>query len=332
MTGPRSLRPLTPSASSRSATDMLRVREPGALSTVQDGGRPMAAHLGVPLSGACDTWSMASANRLLGNDEGAAVLEMTLLGATLEVTASGVIAIAGADMEAVEEGHARPLAPGRSHEVRAGEVLRFGAAVRGVRTYLALPGGIDVEPILGSRSTCLAGGFGGLDGRPLAPGDVLRASRPPTGAKPDRRWATGGFDPTVGSTIRVVRVSPAPGVHATAFDRLLGQTWTVSPVGDRTGVRLKGDPVPVTDAAERLVSTGVLPGAIQLPASGQPIVLLADAPTIGGYPVLAVVARADLPIVAQRQPGDEVRFVAITSQEARTAARLRRREGSESPR
>ncbi|MET1232621.1 MAG: biotin-dependent carboxyltransferase family protein, partial [Candidatus Limnocylindrales bacterium] len=261
---------------------------------------------------------------------GAAVLEMTLLGGSFEVTASGVIAIAGADMEAVEERHARPLALGRSHRVLAGEVLRFSAAVRGVRTYLALPGGIDVEPILGSRSTCLPGGFGGLDGRALAPGDVLRASRPPTEADPDHRWATGGFDPTMETTIRIVRVSPAPGVHATAFDRLVSRAWTVSPVGDRTGARLEGDALPTTAAGEHLVSAGVLPGAIQLPASGEPIVLLADAPTIGGYPVPAVVARADVPIIAQRQPGEAVSFVAITLQEARLAADARRRERVES--
>ena len=172
---------------------MLRVIEAGALSTVQDAGRPAAVHLGVPVSGACDAWSMAVANLLLDNEEGAAVLEMTLLGATFEIVTSGVIAVAGADMEAVVEGEGRRLEPGASHRVEAGTRLRFGAAVRGVRAYLAIPGGIDVEPILGSRSTCLAGGFGGLAGRALAPGDVLIPSRAPTRALAGNSWPAGGF-------------------------------------------------------------------------------------------------------------------------------------------
>ncbi len=308
---------------------MLRVLEPGALSTVQDAGRPRAAHLGVPLAGACDAWSMACANRLLGNDEGAAVLEMTLLGASFEAVASGVIAIAGADMEAVVDGEARRLAPGRSHRFLAGDILRFGVAIRGVRTYLALPGGIDVEPILGSRSTCLAGRFGGLDGRALASGDILRASQPHGDARADRVWPPGGFDPIVESPIRIVPVSSAPGVHPEALTGLIGRAWTVSPIGDRTGMRLEGEPLPTTDAASMLVSSGVMPGVVQLLPSGEPVILMADAPTIGGYPVPAVVARADLPIIAQRQAGEEVGFVAITLEEARLAARAREHERSE---
>jgi urea carboxylase len=301
---------------------MLRVLEPGALSTVQDDGRPASAHLGVPRSGACDPWSMAVANRLLGNDAGAAVLEMTVLGATLEVTATGVIAIAGADMEAhvVEEG--RRLERGTSHLVRAGTTLRFGPAVRGVRAYLALPGGIAVEPVLGSRSTCLAGGFGGLDGRPLLLGDRLAASADPRLAAPGRRWPTDSFDPTdPRAPVRLVAVVEAPGVHPDAFDALVASTWTVSPIGDRTGIRLEGQPLPTSEAAATLVSSGLIVGAIQLPASGEPIVLLADGPTIGGYPVPAVVTRADQPILAQRGAGDRVVFSVVDVEAARLAAR-----------
>ena len=304
---------------------MLRVIEPGALSTVQDPGRPAAAHLGVPVSGACDAWSMAVANRLLDNVPGAAVLEMTLLGAAFEVMASGVIAVAGADMDAVVGGEGRRLEPGASHRVEAGTRLRFRAAVRGVRAYLAIPGGIDVEPVLGSRSTCLAGGFGCLAGRPLAPGDVLLPMRAPTQALAGNVWPAGGFDPTdPDAPVRVVAVPDAPSVHPDALEALVERPWTVSPIGDRTGVRLEGARIPISEAAAALVSSGVLPGAIQLPASGEPIVLLADAPTIGGYPVPAVVARADLPIVAQRQPGERVRFSMCTAAEARNAASARR--------
>lgn len=304
---------------------MLRVLEPGLLATIQDEGRPAAAHLGVPRSGACDAWSMHIANLLLSNEAGAAVLEMSLLGATFEITMTGVIAIAGADMGAriVEED--RPLATGASHLVRAGTTLHFGPATRGVRTYLALPGGVDVGVVLGSRSTCLAGGFGGLEGRPLMPGDRLDARADPMAPRAGRSWSAGGFDPTdPEAEVTVVAVPDAPGVHRDALDALIARPWTVSPVGDRTGLRLEGEALPTSQAADTLVSGGVMPGAIQVPPSGLPIVLLADAPTLGGYPVPAVVARADLAIVAQRQSGVDLRFVAITPEEARMASAERR--------
>jgi 5-oxoprolinase (ATP-hydrolysing) subunit C len=310
---------------------MLRVLEPGALSTIQDGGRPAAAHLGVPISGACDSWSMAVANLLLDNATDAAVLEMTLLGATFSVVASGVIAIAGADMEAIIPGEGRSLASGRSHAVESGTTLRFSGAVRGMRAYLALPGGIDVEPILGSRSTCLAGQFGGLDGRPLAMGDVLAPSAAPKGAEAGRVWPSGAFDPVIEHVVRVVAVPDAPGVRPDAVDALVGRPWSVSPVGDRTGIRLEGDPLPTSGTADALSSCGIMPGAVELPPSGEPIIMLADAPTIGGYPVPAVVARADLPIVAQRQPGDDIAFALISIGDALEARGARRRsleEGS----
>ncbi len=305
---------------------MLRVVESGLLSTVQDGGRPGAVHLGVPVSGACDGWSMAVANRLVDNDPSAAVLEMTLRGATFDVLTSGVIGIAGADMEAVVVEDGRELAPGRSHAVERGTTLRFAAARSGMRTYLALPGGIDVPVVLASRSTCLAGGFGGLDGRAIASGDLVTPARAPGDATADLRWPTIEGDPFAESAVRIVPVEDAPGVHPGTLDALVGRQWTVSPVGDRTGARLDGEPIPTDETAATLISTGVLPGAIQILPSGLPIVLLADAPTIGGYPVPAVVARADLAIVAQRQPGDDVSFMIVEAEAARLATRDRRNE------
>ena len=201
---------------------MLRVVEPGLLSTVQDVGRPGAVHLGVPVSGACDVWSMAVANRLLDNEPGAAVLEMTLQGSTFAVLASGVIGIAGADMEAVVVEDGRQLAPGRSHAVERGTTLRFAAARSGMRTYLALPGGIDVPLVLGSRSTCLAGGFGGLDGRAIAAGDVLPSARPPGDATAGRTWPSSmEGDPFAERTVRIVPLEDAPGVHPDAIDALV---------------------------------------------------------------------------------------------------------------
>ena len=305
---------------------MLRVIEPGLLSTVQDVGRPGAVHLGVPVSGACDSWSMAVADRLVDNDPGAAVLEMTLQGATLEVLTSGVIGIAGADMEAVVVEDGRELAPGRSHAVDRGTTLRFAAARAGMRTYLALPGGIDVPVVLGSRSTCLAGGFGGLDGRAIVPGDVLTPIRAPGNATPHRLWPSAiKGDPFAERIVRIVPVDDAPGVPRDALAALVGHEWTISSVGDRTGARLDGAPIPIDEKAATLISAAVLPGAIQILPSGLPIVLLADAPTIGGYPVPAVVAGADISIVAQRQPGDDVSFAMISASDAGRAWAERRR-------
>jgi allophanate hydrolase subunit 2 len=135
-----------------------------------------------------------------------------------------------------------------------------------------------------------------------------------------RRWPAGGFDPTdPRAPVRLVQVLDAPGVHPDVFEALIGRPWTVSPVGDRTGIRLDGEPLPTSGAAAALVSFGLLPGAIQLPASGEPIVLLADAPTIGGYPVPAVVARADQPILAQRPAGERLLFRSVDARTARSA-------------
>jgi biotin-dependent carboxylase-like uncharacterized protein len=194
--------------------------------------------------------------------------------------------------------------------------LRFAAARAGLRGYLALPGGIAVEAVLGSASTCLAGAFGGLGGRALCPGDVLLPDRAPGAAIAGRGWPSGGFDPLDAAPIALVPTIDPAGVHGGALDELLAATWSVSAHSDRTGLRLSGPSLPSDPRAGSLLSRGVVPGAVQLPPGGEPIVLLADGPTVGGYPVLAVVASADLARLAQRGPGDEVRFVAVTVSEA----------------
>lgn len=302
---------------------MLEVLEPGALSTVQDRGRPGYLDQGVPRSGALDGWSLAAANLLVGNPVGAAALEVTALGPVFAVRTTGVIAIAGADLEATIPEEGRALAPGGSYLVRAGTTLRFGAAAAGLRAYLALPGGIAVEALLGSASTCLPGGFGGLDGRALRPGDVLAPTRASTAAPAGRRWPSGVFDPLDPTPLAVIPTADPAGVAAGALEALLASAWTVSPRSDRAGVRLDGAALSTDPQAGTLVSRGMVPGAIQLPPGGQPIVLLADGPTVGGYPVAAVVAGDDLSRLAQRSAGMEVRFVAATASGARAMARER---------
>jgi biotin-dependent carboxylase-like uncharacterized protein len=299
---------------------MFEVVDPGALSTVQDGGRPGHLDLGVPVSGACDTWSLAVANLLLDNPPDAPALEITLAGPVLAVRQTGVIAIAGADLggEVPEEG--RRLAPGSSHRVNAGTHLRFEGARSGLRAYLALPGGIAAPSVLDSASTCLPGGFGGIDGRALRAGDQLRPVRGPTAGEAGRRWPAGGPDPLDGAPVRLIPSADPAGLAPGALAAIVDSPWIVSTESDRVGVRLSGPAITAAPEAADLVSRGVVPGTMQLPPGG-PIILLADGPTVGGYPVAGVVARADLARVAQARPGAELRFVSASVAEAQAAWR-----------
>lgn len=302
---------------------MLEVIEPGPLTTVQDGGRPASVSWGVPVGGACDQWAMAAANALAGNSATAAVLEMTLSGASLRARADCLVGVAGAEMggRIVETG--QPVASGTSVVVRTGQQVEFGAASGGARGYLALAGGVDVPLVLGSASTCLVAGFGGVDGRALRAGDLVAPAQPAR--------LTGGtwHGPAVlpGATLRVVRGPHADRLAAGALDALLGGEWQVSARGDRQGIVLDGPPLPAPRADRApMLSEGVVWGAIQLPPDGHPIALLADHNTIGGYPVVAVVIRADLPLLGQLGPGDALRFVELSLADARAALVERRQQ------
>ena len=294
-------------------TDLLGVLDGGLLTTVQDAGRPDWTHLGVPESGAADPWSLAVANLLVGNEPAAAALEMTLGGPTLAVHAAVSIGLAGADLGARIRG-GRHLAPGRSHRLAADDVLEVPgggptAAAAGSRAYLAIPGGVDVPAVLGSRSTCLAGGFGGLDGRPLRLGDQIAA----TGAaaillRPELVWPDDeiGGGSRAGPAPASLRVVAGP---ASGLDALVAGEWRVGSAADRVGVRLDGDPLADGIGGET-TTQGVPWGAIQVPSDGQPIVLGPDHQTTGGYRVVAVVISADLPLLGQLRPGAPVRLVA----------------------
>jgi biotin-dependent carboxylase-like uncharacterized protein len=297
---------------------MLRTIDPGLLSTVQDAGRSGYTDAGVPIGGACDARSLAIANLLLGNDRGAAALEMTLAGPVLEATRRCVVAIAGADLGAQIVGERRRLLPGATHLLEPGTRLAFpGATSAGARGYLAVPGGIDVPLVLGSRGTCLVGGFGGLGGRALVTGDMIVPSRPSDVSLAGRRWPQLGVAPSPEDPIRLL---PAPrtlsraGPHAHV--EVLGGRWTVA-TGDRMGIRLDGPALSIDPVrAGHLLSKGVIPGTVQVPPDGRPIVLLADAQTVGGYPVVGVVPRVDLPRLAQLREGDAVTFRPTTPSEA----------------
>lgn len=309
---------------------MLEVLDGGLLTTVQDRGRPDWTHIGVPTSGAADAWSLAVANLLVGNDRGEAALEMTIVGPRLRARRDGVIALAGADLGARIAG-GRRLAVGRTHAVAATDVIEFDrdepSRSGGARCYLAIPGGIDVPVVLGSRSTCLPGGFGGLEGRALRAGDVI-AARGGTGVPrpaadvvwPRAAEAAAGSDgeaPPV--TLRIV-----PGIGS-GIEELLDGVWRVGAAADRVGIRLDGG-VLSERARGEVLTHGIPSGAIQVPPDGRPIILTADHQTTGGYRAPAVVIGADLRLVGQLVPGDDVRFDRTDLAAADAALRAQRVE------
>ncbi|MGW5781516.1 5-oxoprolinase subunit C family protein [Streptomyces sp. NPDC003863] len=281
----------------------LAVVRAGALTTVQDLGRTGYAHLGVPRSGALDPAAVRLVNRLVGNPEDSAVLETTVSGCALRPRCAVTVAVGGAPCPVRVDG--RPAAWGTTVRVGAGSVLEVGAAVRGLRSYVAVGGGIAVAPVLGSRSTDLLSGLGPA---PLAEDTVLPLG-PDTGAgvAVDAPPWPGPPDELV---LRV-RLGPRHDwFTADALRALSTRAYRVSPASNRIGLRLGGPPLERAVAGE-LPSEGMVLGAVQVPPDGRPVVFLADHPTTGGYPVVAVVREADLGAAAQAVPGTPVRFVPV---------------------
>lgn len=293
----------------------LQVLAPGPLTTVQDRGRIGWRHLGVAQCGSLDPSAAALANRLVGNAPDEAVLELTLQGPTLQFDQPVRLAICGARVLARFEsaaGERCVVEAGRPATLPAG-VLRIGALRDGARAWLAFAGGIDVPEVLGSRSTDLRGGFGGHDGRALRAGDALslRISRAIACPRPQTpKW---WIDPHFDERGRPIRYVPSP--HAGAL--LDARAWRVGNRSNRQGLRLEEATLDSDRPDE--ISAPVAPGTVQLPPDGQPIVLLADAQTVGGYPRLGHVIAADLPRLAQLRPGDSLRFQSCDRQ---TATRL----------
>jgi biotin-dependent carboxylase-like uncharacterized protein len=275
----------------------LRVAGVGASVLVQDVGRPGWAHLGVPRSGALDQPAAALANRLVGNPPNAACLEVMLGGLVVVSDAACWVAVTGAPSDVVVDGRAREFAaPVR---LGVGSTLRLGMPLRWLRSYVAVAGGLDVQPVLGSRSTDTLGRLGPS---PVQVGDLL-----PVGPATGSPAAVDTPRPPDASALRVVAGPRADRVDGDVVD-LLGRTaYVVSPSSDRVGMRLQGDPLPMrTD--DELPSEGMVLGAVQVPPDGLPVVFLADHPTTGGYPVVAVVDERDLWQCAQLRPGEQVAF------------------------
>lgn len=294
----------------------IEVIEPGALTAVQDAGRPGWRHLGVGTAGALDPHALAAANLLVGNAPHAAGLEITLRGPKLRLQRAARIALVGAAVPMTfiggHDGRPVRLPAGRPVDLPPG-IVHVGTIRAGLRAWLAFAGGIEVAPVLGSRSTDLRGGFGGLAGRALQAGDALplgeAAIAPLEAPQFPGWWVESDAAVAPDAPVRYVP-SALPQARALAQQR-----WCMDPRSDRQGLRLAGQPLPAVHGPEPL-SAAVAPGMLQLPADGQPIVLLADAQTTGGYPTLGHVIAADLPRLAQRRPGDAVAFAPVTQAEA----------------
>lgn len=311
----------------------IEVIKPGLATSVQDAGRPGYYHLGIPLSGALDQQSLVLANLLVGNDEGAAVIESTLLGPELRFGAPALVAVTGAEAQVRLNGREAPR--NESFAVQAGDTLDFGFMKLGARMCIAVAGGIDVPLVLGSRSTYGLGAFGGLEGRRLQAGDRLPVGRPCAQARPGRR-ADAALLPVLS---REVTLRVLPGLY---FHRLqeasahsfFADTWTVGSEADRIGYRYKnGTPLRFVERQppfgaggdpSNIVDAGYPYGSIQVPGGREPIILHRDAVSGGGYAMVGTVISADMDLIAQMQPHHRARFVAVDMAQALQARAERR--------
>jgi antagonist of KipI len=340
----------------------LEVLDPGLLTTVEDTGRPGSMHLGVPRGGAQDAWSLAVANALVGTPRDAAALEITLIGPRLRANSATTIALAGADLG----GRIGPqrVHPGEAASLVAGDELVFDgpdSPGSGARAYVSVAGGVDVPLVLGSRSTCLAAGFGGFEGRPLRTGDRIdgrpHADRAVSFLTAGARWPGPArllprLDASGAVGVRIVARAPSrdgrehrdtpvqrgrdqAAAMAAARAALIQQTWRIGAASNRMGLRLASAATEVSREGSvgldaivlpETVSHGVAWGAVQLPPGGNPIVLLADHQPTGGYPVVAVAITADQPVLGQLAPGASVRFEVVSIDAAQRALAEQRRD------
>lgn len=306
----------------------IEVIKPGLATTVQDAGRPGYYHLGIPQSGALDQYALRLGNLLVGNDEGAAVLECTLLSPELKFHRPSIIAVTGAELDVRIGG--QPINRNASYQIDAGQTLSFGFMKSGARAYVAVAGGIDVPVVLGSRSTYGLGAFGGFHGRKLQAGDTLHIGVPAPHA------AVGRSVPAelVPATPKEVELRVLPGLYfhrleeasaATFFD----DTWSVAPEADRIGYRYRGgtalrfkarpQPFGAGSDPSNIVDAGYPYGSIQVPGGSEPIILHRDAVSGGGYAMVGTVISADMDRIAQMQPNHKARFVCVDMEQALAA-------------
>ena len=291
---------------------MLRVLQPGLFTTIQDLGRKGFQAFGVPVAGAMDDYSFRVANFLVGNLENTPALELTLAGGCYEFLQDGLISLAGADMLAECAG--KKLANWQSHSIKAGQKIEFSFAANGCRAYMAVAGGFKADEVMGSFSTYTRAGFGGFKGRTLQKDDVLEINN----ARPLRELSLPlEFRPTFAETA-VIRVLQGPQdreFSPEAFKALTSSEYVIEANSDRMGYRLKGEKIQHLNTAD-IISDALFKGAIQIPGDGQPIIMLADCQTTGGYTKMCFVITADLPVLAQSRPGDKIKFQLVSNEQA----------------
>lgn len=301
----------------------LTVLKPGWLTTIQDFGRHGLQHCGMPVAGAMDRPALVLANRLVGNPDQAAALECTVKGPELRCDTDVVLAVTGADLSAAIDGHTIPL--WTTVAAAAGSRITFGARRSGARTYLAIAGGFDVPVVLGSRSTHLPSGTGGFDGRRLAVGDRLVGGE---GSSPAQATMGRSVPESARAFYRKsgpLRILPGPQLDRFvpgALDALTSGPYRLTEQSDRMGYRLEGPSLSHRPGL-KWISDGTVMGAVQIVPDGQPILLMADCQTAGGYPKAAIVITADLPRAAQLLPGDFVSFQLTTLKEAQAVWKAR---------
>ena len=287
------------------------VLKPGLLTTIQDRGRWGHQHLGVPPAGPMDPVVHDLANRLVGNSADAATLEATLVGPELRLEHPIRLAITGADLAPDVNGV--PIPPGMAADCTAGSILRFGRRKAGGRAYVAFAGGIDVPVVLGSRAMHVQSRMGGIEGRMLRAGDQLSLGAANATAPTRGTYRVAAV--TGGARLRVMRGPQADYFDTAAFDHLQRSRFIMSPQSNRMGYRLTGARVPAASAGE-MISDATFTGGLQIPPSGEPILLMADRQTTGGYPQIAVLISADVPVAAQLLPGDWIEFELCTRADA----------------
>ena len=304
------------------STSTLKVIQPGMLSTIQDIGRYGYQRYGMPTAGAMDTFALRAANALVGNDDNAACIEATVLGPRIEILSDTMIAITGANVSPRMD--SEPIPMWQSVAASKGSRLEFRSPKDGMRGYLAVTGGIDVPEVMGSRATYMKAAIGGVEGRPLRAGDILNALGDTPEVPATARNFPADAIPQYGSAheLRVVLGPQESAFTQAGIDTFLSETYTVSIHSDRMGYRLEGKPVEHEDGPD-VISDGTPLGTIQIPGDGQPIILLSDRGTTGGYTKIATVISTDLSKIAQAMPGHTIKFRAVSVEEAQEAYRRR---------
>ncbi len=293
---------------------LFHIRKPGVLTTIQDSGRYGFQQYGISPSGAVDLFAMRIANLLVGNLPGEAVIEATMAGPELEALQDTWISICGGNLSPSINGNKASM--WKALPLKKGDVLSFGQPTNGIRAYIAMAGGIAAEEVLGSKSTYIKGGIGGIEGRPLKKGDSIHVRETPV--KPAfKRSLHVAEIPSYGRDI-TLRIIPGP--HTSSFSDKAVETfffsrYEVTPESDRMGCRLSGPEVAPEDGAD-ILSDAVPFGGIQVPADGQPIIMLSDRQTTGGYTRIGTVISVDIPLIAQAAPGSSITFQRITVMEA----------------